>query len=66
MGFILNRPQPLRFEELVENLDLDGRSQPQGRPARKTGMSECARDFPIQCGGRSMPVAASCCTPMIT
>ena len=51
MGFILNRPQPLRFEELVENLDLDGRSQPQGRPARKTGMSECARDFPIQCGG---------------
>ena len=51
MGFILNRPQPLSFEELVQNLDLDGRLEPKGRPARKTGMSECARDFPIQLGG---------------
>ncbi|KGF67746.1 hypothetical protein LL06_20605 [Hoeflea sp. BAL378] len=51
MGFILNRPQPLSFEDLVQNLDLDGRVQPRGRPARKIGMSECARDFPIQLGG---------------
>ena len=51
MGFIVNRPQPLRFEELMENLDLDGRKQPREGSTRKTGISECARDFPIQLGG---------------
>ena len=51
MGFILNRPQSLRFEELVENLDLDGRKQAKGSAARKSGVSEGARDFPIQLGG---------------
>lgn len=51
MGFILNRPQPLKFQELVENLDLDNRPQRRGRAPDKTGVSECARNFLIQLGG---------------
>lgn len=51
MGFILNRPQPLSFEELVENLDLDSQKRRDADKSRKIGMSECARDFPIQFGG---------------
>lgn len=52
MGFILNRPQPLRFSELVENLDLDSHKRRSGsNKSRKVGVSDCARDFPIQLGG---------------
>jgi len=51
MGFILNRPQPLGFEELLENLDLDSQARRKADASRKVGMSECARDFPIQFGG---------------
>lgn len=51
MGFILNRPQPLSFEELVENLDLDSQKRRDADKSRKAGMSECAKDFPIQSGG---------------
>lgn len=50
MGFILNRPQPLRFQELVENLNLDNRRKRDGTSDKK-GVSHCARDFPIQLGG---------------
>jgi len=51
MGFIINRPQPLLFAELVENLELDSREQPPDCSTRKTGVSDRARDFPIQLGG---------------
>ncbi|MBU2484354.1 MAG: YqgE/AlgH family protein [Alphaproteobacteria bacterium] len=49
MGFIVNRPQPLQFEQLLENLDL---GSPKGDgPGSRGGVSDRARDFPIQLGG---------------
>lgn len=51
MGFILNRPQPLNFEDLVESLDLDSQQRRKAGASCMLGISECARDFPIQLGG---------------
>jgi len=51
MGFILNRPQPLQFEELLDNLDLDSARKTKDCPVGDADLSECARDFPIQLGG---------------
>lgn len=51
MGFILNRPQPVQFHELLDNLDLDNGDGSKERESLKDGVSECARDFPIQIGG---------------
>ncbi|WP_425497637.1 YqgE/AlgH family protein [Hoeflea ulvae] len=48
MGFILNRPQPVRFHELVERLELDSPKQSHKRPVIK---GDTAPDFPIQFGG---------------
>lgn len=49
MGFILNKPQPMSFDELVESLNLDSRRK--GRPMQANEAAPCARDFPIQLGG---------------
>ncbi|AKI01473.1 putative transcriptional regulator [Hoeflea sp. IMCC20628] len=49
MGFILNRPQPVLFHELLEKLDLDNHPKSSRRP--KTKGNDCAPDFPIQLGG---------------
>lgn len=51
MGFILNRPQPLQFQELLDNLNLDKREQSNDSPAVEADASEHARNFPIQLGG---------------
>lgn len=51
MGFILNRPQPVQFHELLDNLDLDSGDGTKERGSLKDDVSECARDFPIQLGG---------------
>jgi len=51
MGFILNRPQPVQFHELLDNLDLDSAGGAGERESLKDNVSECARDFPIQIGG---------------
>lgn len=51
MGFILNRPQPVQFHELLDNLDLDSGDGTKERDSLKDDVSECARDFPIQLGG---------------
>lgn len=51
IGFILNRPQPLQFAELLENLDLDRRPRSTDGPTAEDSVSDCARDFPIQLGG---------------
>lgn len=51
MGFILNRPQPVQFHELLNNLDLDSGDGTKERDSLKDDVSECARDFPIQLGG---------------
>ncbi|SOE17655.1 putative transcriptional regulator [Hoeflea halophila] len=51
MGFILNRPQPVQFHELLDNLDLDSATGTGERESLKHNVSECARDFPIQIGG---------------
>jgi len=51
MGFILNRPQPLQFQELLDNLNLDKREQSNDSPAVEADASEYARNFPIQLGG---------------
>lgn len=51
MGFILNRPQPLQFGELLDSLDLDGSGKSGDLPGSKQGVSDNARDFPIQLGG---------------
>jgi putative transcriptional regulator len=51
MGFILNRPQPLQFHELLANLDL-ATPEPRGEePVASGEVSESAMDFPIQIGG---------------
>ncbi|MDF1608564.1 YqgE/AlgH family protein [Hoeflea sp. YIM 152468] len=47
IGFILNRPQPLQFAELLENLDLDSQPCPKEGPSTNHNVS----DFPIQLGG---------------
>jgi len=49
MGFILNRPQPVLFHELVEKLDLDSHRPPRSRPLAKA--NDRARELPIQLGG---------------
>ena len=49
MGFIVNRPQPLQFEQLLESLDLGGAKG--DRSGSRGGVSDRARDFPIQLGG---------------
>jgi putative transcriptional regulator len=49
MGFIVNRPQPLQFEQLLESLELGGTKG--GGPGSRGGVSDRARDFPIQLGG---------------
>jgi putative transcriptional regulator len=51
IGFILNRPQPLQFSELLENIDLDSQPHSKERPAATKRVTDCARDFPIQLGG---------------
>ena len=51
MGFILNRPQPLQFQELLDNLDLDKNEKSKDRPIGDAEVSDRARDFPIQLGG---------------
>lgn len=51
MGFILNRPQPVQFQELLENLDLDNGGEDSARASLKDDVCERARDFPIQLGG---------------
>lgn len=51
MGFILNRPQPLQFHELLANLDLAS-PEPRGEePVASGEVSDSAMDFPIQIGG---------------
>lgn len=49
MGFILNRPQPVLFHELVERLDLDSHRPSRNRPLAKA--NDRARELPIQLGG---------------
>jgi putative transcriptional regulator len=51
MGFILNRPQPLQFQELLDSLNLDGGEELGDRPGSKQDVSDHARNFPIQIGG---------------
>lgn len=51
MGFILNRPQPVQFQELLDNLDLADGTIPGENPARSGAICDRARDFPIQLGG---------------
>jgi putative transcriptional regulator len=51
MGFILNRPQPLEFDELLESLISTARTAGCEEAARPRGFSESAMDFPIQFGG---------------
>ncbi len=51
MGFIVNRPQPLQFQELLDSLDLDSRGKSRSRPGSKEEVSDSARKFPIQLGG---------------
>lgn len=51
MGFILNRPQPLRFEQIVENLDLGDLSHGKADRPMENDICHRARDFPIQFGG---------------
>lgn len=48
MGFIVNRPQPLRFEELLDSLNL---GSGETSPGSRSGVSDRARNFPIQLGG---------------
>ncbi len=50
MGFILNRPQQLRFPEIVRKLGLDDRALPPGM-ARRSGISKRSMDFPVLAGG---------------
>jgi hypothetical protein len=45
MGFILNRPQHMRFEELVETLNLDGDRKDCSIPALRRPFGERLR-FP--------------------
>ena len=49
MGFILNRPQYMRFEELVETLNLDGDRKDCSSRLSAARRRDC--DFPIQLGG---------------
>ena len=51
MGFIVNRPQPLQFEQLLESLDLDAPGGAGDGAGSRDGVSDRARDFPIQLGG---------------
>ena len=44
MGFIINRPQPVTFSDVLLHLDLADRND-------LIMLPEKARDFPIQCGG---------------
>ena len=45
MGFILNKPQPMRFQELVSRIGLDSKHRKQVTKSAQT------EDFPIQSGG---------------
>lgn len=51
MGFILNRPQPVQFQELLDNLDIEKDGEAGEGESFKSGLSDRARDFPIQLGG---------------
>ena len=51
MGFILNRPQPVQFQELLDNLDIDKDGGDEEHAGLEHGLSDRARDFPIQLGG---------------
>ena len=52
MGFILNRPQPVQFQELLDSLDLDEAEKATISSGVKKGESErAAPNFPIQLGG---------------
>jgi putative AlgH/UPF0301 family transcriptional regulator len=66
MGFILNRPQPLSFEELVESLDLDSQNAATPARAARSASASALVIFRSSSAVRSTPVVASCCTPMTT
>jgi putative transcriptional regulator len=51
MGFILNRPQPVQFQELLDNLDIEKGGGDKEHDSLKSALSDRARDFPIQLGG---------------
>ncbi|MGJ8571762.1 MAG: YqgE/AlgH family protein [Hoeflea sp.] len=51
MGFILNRPQPVQFQELLDNLDIEKDGGDREHDSLKSALSDRARDFPIQLGG---------------
>lgn len=51
MGFIVNRPQPLQFEQLLESLELDTPRGAGDGASLRGGVSDRAREFPIQLGG---------------
>jgi len=51
MGFILNRPQPVQFQELLDNLDIEKGGGDKEHESLKNALSDRARDFPIQLGG---------------
>ncbi|MEM5473700.1 YqgE/AlgH family protein [Hoeflea sp. AS60] len=51
MGFIVNRPQPLQFHELLDSLDLGSQGKSTDHHGLKENTGDSARDFPIQLGG---------------
>jgi len=51
MGFILNRPQPVQFHELLDSLDLESDGEAEERASLPDDLSERTPEFPIQLGG---------------
>lgn len=51
MGFILNRPQPVQFQELLDNLDIEKGGGDKEHDSLTNAVGDRARDFPIQLGG---------------
>jgi len=51
MGFILNRPQPVQFQDLLDSLDLDEAEKATVSSGLSADVNDSASNFPIQLGG---------------